>query len=61
MKNVLTLGRGKNRRQWELSDEEFARFEMMFEECELIDMSGFDISKMKLVLTEPPKRIDSYV
>ena len=56
MANILTMGRGKNKRQWELSDEEFEDFERQFEECELIDMSNFDPSKMKLTLTPPPAR-----
>ena len=55
MANILTLGRGKNKRQWELTDEEFEEFEMRFEESELIDMSNFDISEMKLTLVDPPK------
>lgn len=36
---VLTTGKGKNKRQWELSAEEFQEFEMLFEENELIDLS----------------------
>ena len=54
--NVLTLGRGKNKRQWELTDEEFARFEAMFEESELIDTSDIDLSSFKLTLVDPPVR-----
>ncbi len=51
---TLTLGRGKSKRQWQLSDEEFRNFELRYEENELVDMSSFDIGKMKLVETEPP-------
>jgi len=56
MKNshVLTLGKGKNKRQWELTDEEFARFETMFEESELIDTSDIDLSDFKLTLVDTP-------
>lgn len=56
MKNlhVLTLGKGKNKRQWELTDEEFARFETMFEESELIDTSDIDLSDFKLTLVDLP-------
>lgn len=54
--NVLTLGKGKNKRQWGLTDEEFARFEAMFEESELIDASDIDLLGFKLTLIDPPAR-----
>ena len=55
-KNILTLGKGKNKRQWALSDEEFEHFEAVYEECEMINMSDFDPSKMKLVQVDAPVR-----
>lgn len=57
MKHILTTGKGKNKRQWELSNEDFERFEAMFEENELIDMSGFDVTKMTLVEVPSPGRM----
>ena len=55
MAKTLTLGKGKNKRQWELSDDEFEIFETMFEENELIDFSAINFSKCKLTLAEFPK------
>ena len=53
---TLTLGTGANKRQWKLSEKEFKQFERMFEEAELIDISRFDPSKIKLTLVEVPQR-----
>ena len=36
---ILTTGKGKNKRSWELTEEEFAEFALRFEENELIDVS----------------------
>ena len=33
---VLTKGKGKNKREWELTESEFTRFSMEFEESELV-------------------------
>ncbi len=51
-KNVktLTLGKGRNKRQWQLTKEEFARFESMFEECELIDPSEYGSGDWKITV-----------
>ena len=49
---ILTTGTGKNKRQWSLSPAEFARFEMIFEENELIDMT--DLPTPILVQVAPP-------
>ena len=53
-KHILTTGKGKNKRQWELTDEEFEYFQMRFEENELVDMSDWDISKIKITEVPPP-------
>ncbi len=53
---ILTAGEGANKRQWELNDEEFERFEIMFEENELIDISKIDFSKIKLIQVDAPER-----
>lgn len=50
---ILTAGKGKNKREWQLNDQEFAEFEMRFEECELIDIG--DIKSFKLTLVDAPK------
>jgi hypothetical protein len=47
--HILTLGRGKKKRQWSLTDSEFEQFELMFEESELVDMSDFDPSNFTLI------------
>lgn len=36
---ILTLGSRKNKRRWRLTEEEFERFEKLFEENELVDVS----------------------
>lgn len=36
---ILTLGSRKNKRQWRFTEEEFERFERLFEENELVDAS----------------------
>ncbi len=33
---TLTKGTGKNKREWELTESEFARFSMEFEESEMV-------------------------
>lgn len=53
---TLTLGTGKKKRTWKLSEKEFAEFEARFEENEEIDMSNVDLSNFKLTLVEPPVR-----
>ena len=55
MSHVLTVGRGKTKRQWRLTDEEFADFESRFEERELIDAPDIDASKLKFTEVKPPK------
>lgn len=52
-KHILTTGKGKNKRQYELNDEEFAEFQMRFEENELIDVSKFADKPVKLTLCDP--------
>lgn len=52
---VLSTGKGKNKRQWEFTPEEFQQFELMFEENELIEIPT-DLSTMKLRLCPPPER-----
>lgn len=46
---ILSTGQGKSKREWELTPEQFERFEMMFEEEELIEFPT-DLSTMKLKL-----------
>lgn len=36
--HVLTMGRGKNKRQWALTDAEFEQFKIMFAEAELFEL-----------------------
>ena len=52
--HTLTTGRGKNKRTFELNDEEFSRFEMMFGENELVDISDFydENGNLKITLTQ---------
>lgn len=39
MDNItLTIGKGKNKRMWELSDDDFVEFESYYEECELLSV-----------------------
>lgn len=53
-KHILTTGKGKSKRQWELTDEEFEYFQMRFEENELADMSDYDFSKIKFTKVPAP-------
>ena len=53
MAKILTLGKGKNKREWELTEEEFREFECRFEENELIEI-GPEFLKGKLTLVDPP-------
>ena len=46
MAYTLTLGKGKTKRQWKLSEAEFAEFESRFEECELIDLSDWHLPEI---------------
>ena len=48
---ILQLGKGKDKRQWSLSEEEFEEFEALFEECELIDLSDFGLDSPAFTLT----------
>ncbi len=34
----LTIGKGRNKRIWELSDDDFTEFESYYEECELLSV-----------------------
>ena len=36
--HILTMGRGKNKRQWSLDDKELKEFELRFEENELVEL-----------------------
>lgn len=53
---ILVLGAGKNKRQWELDEDQFERFESMFEEQELVPSAKYE-AVLKLVETAPPPRI----
>lgn len=47
---ILTTGKGKNKRQWELTESEFNEFEFRYEENELIDfedVSSFSITEVE--------------
>lgn len=53
---TLTLGKGKNKREWRLSEREFREFEFRFEERELIDISEWDsLANLTLVKVDVPK------
>ena len=44
---ILTLGKGKNKRQWCLTEEDFRTFQLYFEERELIDLNSEEWSWLK--------------
>ena len=52
--HILTTGKGKNKRQWQLNDSEFDVFEAYFSENEVVDIP--DVSKLRLVEVPPPER-----
>lgn len=53
-KIILTTGRGKSKRSWEFTEEEFAEFEFRFEENELIECAE-NIDNLNITLVEYPK------
>lgn len=53
-KIILTTGKGKNKRSWEFTEEEFDEFEFRFEENELIECAE-DIDNLNITLVEYPK------
>ena len=48
-KHILSTGKGKNKREFELNNEEWDRFLLYFEECELIEIPAEGIGKLTLV------------
>ena len=51
---ILTCGSGRTRRKWQFTDAEFAEFQMIFEENEIIEIDRGNLPK--LVQTDPPPR-----
>lgn len=44
---TLTLGKGKNKREWRLTEDEFDTFLLYFGERELIDLNSCEWSWLK--------------
>ena len=51
-KIILTTGKGKDKRSWELTEEEFDEFEFCYEENELVDFT--EPKNFTLTLVENP-------
>lgn len=56
---ILTVKDGKDERKFKLNKTEFDEFCLRFEENELVDMPDFDLSGIKLVKVDPPRRQNS--
>ena len=52
-KHILTTGKGKNKRQFELNDAEFKEFELRYEENELIDTSNLYGKPITITQVDP--------
>ena len=51
--HILTTGKGKNKRQFELDEDEFNEFLLRYEENELVDLSHLTGKQVILTQRDP--------